>query len=182
MFTEYQIRAAMLAVLTQALTETGVTGYKVMARNPQVIAGGDKIVLLDRLHTRRCGFQGRDYVGRAPNQVFKEREKWIDEVYWQVSVIRKRLTTDTKTTETGDDVAKRLVWWLNSDRGAAQMRGRSDVPMAPVYCKESRMRPYSDNGDIHQYESLFDVRTQVLQTGEFLANEIKAFEAETHPI
>lgn len=182
MFTEYQIRAAMLAVLTQALTETGVSGYKVMARNPQVIAGGDKIVLLDRLHTKRCGFQGRDYIGIAPGEAFREREKWIDEIYWQVSVIRKRLVNDTKQTETGDDVAKKLVWWLNSGRGAEQMRGRTDVPMAPVYCKESRMRPYSDNGDIHQYESLFDVRTQVLQVGLFPVDEIKAVEAETYPI
>lgn len=182
MFKEYQIRAAMLGVLRQALEETLISGYKVVARNPQVMTGGDKLVLLDRIHTRRCGFQGREYVGLLPDQSFKQREVWIDEIYWQVSIIRKRQVSDGVNTETGDDVAKSLVWWLNSSRGAEQMRKREDVPMAPVFCKESRMRPYGDDGDIHQYESSFDFRCQVLQIGEFPVDEIKAVEAETYPI
>lgn len=185
MFTEYQVRAALLKTLELALSEMKVSGFEVKTRNPQVMANADRVVLLDRLYTRRNGFQSREYapsVRGVPSSPLNEVEVWCEEIGWQISVLRRRDVTDDINTFTGNDVAKAIVAWFNSGKGAEAMRNRTDVPMAPIFCRESRVRPYSDNSDIHQMEATADLRTIVLQTLGNEVPDIKAWEAETHPI
>ena len=182
MYTEYQIRAAFLKVIKQALSETHIVGFSVMARNPQVIVGADNVVLVDRLFTQRLGFQSRDYLPRLGSNFLTEREKWIDEITWQISILRKRNLEDNISTVTNNDVSKNLIWWLNSRHGAEAMRTRTDVPMAPVFVKQSNVSPYMDDNEIHQYTASFDVKTQVLQVAGFETPAVDITDIETYPI
>lgn len=180
MFTEYQIRAAFIDTIKEALEDLGIEGWKVQARNAQVITSGNKVILVDRLFTRRVGFQGRQYV--KSETALKEIEEWIEDITWQISVIRKRKVSDDINTVTGLDISKRLIGWLNSGRGADAMRGRSDVPFAPIFCRESSQKRYEDDSDINQYEASFDFRMEVLQILDFDSPVIKALDIETYPI
>lgn len=183
MYTEYQIRAALISVIEHALKETGVEGFPVLARNPQLMTRDDSIVLIDRLNVRRIGFQGRWY---DPNELdesrLNEQMEWIEELAWQISVCRQRQITDSISTQTGDDVVEKLTAWLNSRRGAWHMRHRTDVPMAPVFTSQKRTRTYTDENDVYQQEESFDFRLQVVQTLTLGEHAVNAWEWESHPI
>lgn len=189
MFTEYQIRASFIKALEQALTETGIDineenpqHWEVMARNQPVMTFGDRTVLIDKISLKRQGFQGKAYHWFEELGEFVEQEQWIEEITWQVSVIRKRLETDDIETITADDVAKKLVYWLNSSHGASAMRGRTDVPFAPVFTSATRTNVYEDDSDNHQAEEQFDFRMIVLQTADRKENKLEGIDWETHPI
>lgn len=183
MYTEYQIRAAFISVLEHALQETGVEGFPVLARNPQLMTRDDSIVLIDRLSVKRIGFQGRFYdINELDESRLNERMQWIEEHSWQVSVCRQRQITDTISTQTGDDVVEKLTAWLNSRRGAWHMRHRTDVPMAPVFTSQKRSRTYTDENDVYQQEEQFDFRLQVVQTMTLGEYAVTAWDWETHPI
>ena len=99
-----------------------------------------------------------------------------------MSVLRKRLVNDDGATRTGDDVAKMLVAWLNSSRGAAAMRSIEDCPFAPILAKEIRSRTYSDDSDIAQVEAMFDFRMSVVQTLDTPSADVKGLQVESYPI
>lgn len=203
MFTNYQLRAALIKTLQTALAESKIQGYKVMARNQQVMTNADRVVLVDHLFTRRNGFQGRDVIVRPKEGVVKTahempgkgweidiepdrevigQEQWVETVAWQLSILRKRLVSDDITTITGDDVAKMLCAWLNSAHGAAVMRGNATAPFAPFFAKEVRAKPYSDNSDIHQFEAAVDFHMSVVQTYDLASADVKGFIVNDLPV
>lgn len=203
MFTNYKLRSALIQIVTRALAETGVQGFKVMARNPQVMANADRVVLVDYLFSRRNGFQGREVIVRPtegwvknphflpngdiaididpPREVFGQ-EQWVETVAWQFSILRKRLVSDDISTMTGDDVAKLLVAWFNSAHGAAVMRGNQIAPFAPMFTKEIRAKPYTDDSDIHQFEAAIDFHMSVVQTFDLPSADVKKVEITDVPI
>lgn len=183
MYTEYQTRASLIKTLNLALEESKVTGFKVMARNPQLMAHADRVVLLDRLYVRRIGWQSHEYLRPKPESVLlRKAEVWLEEVAWQISVLRKRQVSDSIDTMTGSDVVNYLVAWFNSHHGAAAMRGRTDVPMAPVLCKQVRLQTYSDDSDIHQVEGAIDLKAIIVQSLADDVPDVKSWEVETYPI
>ena len=183
MYTEYQIRAALISVIETALKETGVEGFTVLARNPQNMTRDDCVVLIDRINAKRIGFQGRwhDW-NEAVESRLNERMQWIEEMTWQISVCRQRQITDTINTQTADDGVEKLTAWLNSRRGAWHMRHRTDVPMAPVFTSQKRTRTYTDENDVYQQEESIDFRLQVVQTLTLGEHAVTAWDWETHPI
>lgn len=191
MFTEYQIRASFIKVLQQALSETGVTGYKVLARNPQVMTWDNDTVLVDKINTRRHGFQATEYwnkVDWVPDEEkfvwrnMRKAEVWIEEITFQISIVHKRGVNDNINTMTGEDVVKRLVMWLNARGSAKKMRNRTDVPFAPVFTSQTRSQTYTDESDIHQVDEQFDFRMIVLQVWDEKIDPVTALDWETHPI
>jgi len=191
MYTEYEIRAALIETLNTGLGVTKNSEYTVLASNAQVMTFGDKLVLVNKISTQRYGFQSRGY---WCDQVYdpitkkwkavklKSAEQWIEEIVWQVSVIRKRMVEDDVGTKTAEDVAKSLVWWLNSDGGAHYMRNRDTLPFAPVFTKNTRSQVYEDDSDNHQVEEQFDFKMMVLQTADVDVKHIEGMEIQTHPI
>lgn len=191
MYSEYEIRASLIAALEQALSETQVPGkWEVMARNQPVMTYGNRVVLVDKISTQRNGFQGRGYhteyeESEKEGKRFKKKtefEQWIEEITWQISVLRKRLPDDDVGTLTADDVAKKLIWWLNSRHGAAEMRGRKDVPFAPVFTSSARTQEYDDDSDNHQAMEQFDFRMMLVQTAGLDTKIIEGFDVKTYPI
>lgn len=194
MFAEYEIKDSLIAALEQALEETGVPtgegGWEVIARNPQVMTYGDKVILVDKVSLKRQGFQStvygkvdvKDKNGKVIGVKHVEREQWIEEIVWQVSAVRKRQVDDDVGTTTADDVLKKLVWWLNSRRGAAAMRGREDVPFAPVFTSATRSNVYEDDSDNKQIEESFDFKMIVLQVADLDSKVVDELDWETHPI
>ena len=202
MFTNLHLRAALIQTIQQALAEIKIGGWKVMARNPQVMANADKVILVDYLFSRRNGFQGRDVIVKPREGVIKTvtetpdgwhinidpkrtvigQEQWVETVAWQISVFRKRLVNDSVDTITGDDVAKSLTAWLNSRHGAKVMRERQTTPFAPIYAKEVRSKPYTDDSDIHQMEAAIDFHMSVVQTFDLQSADVTGLEIHDIPI
>lgn len=202
MFTNLQLRAALIQTIQQALAELHIENWKVMARNPQVMANADRVILVDYLFSRRNGFQGRDVIMKPSQEVIKTvtelpdgwhididpkrtvigQEQWVEIVAWQISVFRKRLVNDNISTILGDDVAKSLAAWLNSRRGAKVMRERQDTPFAPIFAKEIRSKPYTDDSDIHQMEAALDFQMSVVQTLDLASAEVTDVEVHDVPI
>ena len=203
MFTNYQLRAALIQTLNRALAESHISGYKVMARNQQVMVNADKVVLVDHLFTRRNGFQSREVIVKPSEGVVKTahevpgkgwdieiepertvigQEQWVETVAWQFSILRKRLVSDDINTVTGDDIAKMLCAWLNSAHGAAVMRGNETAPFAPIFAKEIRAKPYSDNSDIHQFEAAVDFHMSVVQTYDLASADVTGIRVNDVPI
>ena len=191
MFTEYQIRASFIKTLQQALSETEVSGYKVLARNPQVMTWDNNTVLVDKISAVRHGFQSTEYFNKVDwipeTEKFKwrsmrEAEVWLEEITYQVSIVHKRLVTDNLDTLTGEDVAKRLIMWLNTRKNAAKMRGRTDVPFAPVHVFQLRPQAYTDDSDIHQVDEQFDFKMIVVQFWDKKIDPVTALDWESHPI
>lgn len=194
MFTEYEIKASLIGALEQALAETGIPtgegGWEVMARNQPMMTYGDKVVLVDKVSLKRQGFQSRAYntrdvkdkEGKVIGVKHTEREQWIEEIVWQISTVRKRQTDDDVGTMTADDVLKSLVWWLNSRKGAAAMRGRKDCPFAPVFTSATRSQVYEDDSDNKQVEESFDFKMIVLQVADMDSKIVEELDWETHPI
>ena len=167
MFGEYQVRAALMATLNKAKAELGIDGFTVIARNPQNIARADNVILVDKLNTVRQGFQCRQYdkaQEEGTAQKVKEVMYWQEETTFQLSFCRARLITDNIGTFTSDDCLEKVMAWLDSRHGAQYMRsGKSGVPFAPVFVKNKRSRPYTDESDVHQMEESFDFRILVIQ-------------------
>lgn len=185
MYTEYQIRASVIKVLKQALSETETTGYVVMARNQQKMTNEEDVVLLDKLNTQRIGWQGRDYYTIEKEDESLELhkfEEWIERITFQVSVVHKRKVTDTIDSLTGEDVVKRLQMWLNSAHGASVMREMTPAPFAPFLISQTRSQPYTDESDIHQVDEQFDFGICVPQRWDEKQVDISDWEIETHPI
>ena len=192
MFTNLHLRAALIHTIQQALAETHLENWKVMARNPQVMANADRVILVDYLYSRRNGFQGRDVIVKpregvvktvtelpdgwhidiAPERTVIGQEQWVETVAWQISVFRKRLVNDNISTVIGDDVAKTLEAWLNSRHGAKVMRERKETPFAPIFAKEVRSKTYTDDSDIHQMEGALDFQMSVVQTLDLASADV----------
>ncbi len=183
MYTEYQVRATLITILERALTEMGVEGFTVLARNPPNIVTGKNVVLVDLLFSMRMGFQGRQYDADPSLPAgFKETERWLAETTFQISVIRQATLEDDLLTQTNDDVAASLIAWLDSRRGAATMRRATPVPMAPIYTKRRNLRAYTDDNDVHQHEVTFDLAVQYVQTKTFVADPLSDINGEQHPL
>lgn len=186
MYSEYQIKAAMIKVLEQALSDTEVSGYEVLARNVQTMTHDNDVVLVDKISTRRHGFQSHTYKKCRNNAdgelCFWKSEEWIEEIIFQISVCHKRRVSDTIDSMTGEDVLKRLQMWFNSHHGARSMRERKDVPIAPVHVFQARSQTYNDDSDNHQIDEQFDISVIVLQTWDTKPRTLDGWEVETHPI
>lgn len=180
MFSEYQIRASFIKALKQGLEEMEVPGYTVLARNPPNMTYDTDCVLIDKINMKRQGFQQNAY--EWIDEKLLEKDEWIEEWTWQLSILHRRKVEDTIESMTGEDVGARLMMWLNSSRGARAMRGRTDVPFAPVFTSQLRNRAYQDDSEIYQIECSFDFRMIVLQVHAWDVKEITNWYWTTHPI
>lgn len=185
MFSEYQIRKSFIAVLKQALSDMGVTGYVVIERNQQTMAHAYDCVIIDKTNMRQEGFQshrilkGYDSEG---NKLYLKRQDWIETWTWQISVAHRRSIEDKVDSLTGEDVANRLRVWLDSAEGANVMRTRADVPFAPFQVFDLRLRPYKDDSDISQVEAMFDFKMNVVQFRDTEPTKIEGWDWEVHGI
>ena len=185
MYTEYQIRAALIKVIKQALDEMDVSGYQVVQRHQQTITHEYDCVIVDKINLRQNGFQahrivkGKDSEGK---DIVVKRWEWIETWTWQISVAHRRRVEDTIDTLTGEDVAQRLRVWLDSAEGAWQMRTRKDVPFAPFQTFDLRLRSYKSDSDINQVEATFDFKMNVLQVRDMKPIMIDGFDWEVHGI
>ena len=185
MYSEYQIRAAFIEVIKQALLEMDVSGYTVIARNQQTMTHAYDIVIIDKINMHQEGWQshrilkGYDAEGR---KIIVKRQDWLETWTWQISVAHRRSVNDTVNTLTGEDVANRLRVWLNSSVGADVMRNRKDVPFAPFQTFDLRLRPYKDDSDINQVEATFDFKMNVVQFRDTEPKPIEGWEVEIHGV
>ena len=62
------------------------------------------------------------------------------------------------------------------------MRGREDVPFAPVFTSATRSNVYEDDSDNKQIEESFDFKMIVLQVADLDSKVVDELAWETHPI
>ena len=121
--TDNQIMADVIGVINGWLSVSGQTGWKVaQAFQPRPMGLHDKMILLSHIYTRQVGFQ-KGYDQDLPNtsgggMTFTHIEDWLEEVRLQVSCFCNRKPgSDTITTWTAEDMAKRLVAYFNGTAG-----------------------------------------------------------------
>ena len=174
MRTQNDIFRELCGVLDHAEAEMGISTseWPVLARGQQILTNGDKVVLVDKINTRRRGWQDtRDYVDGSGR--LHSVWEWIEESTYQISCVRKRLNNDTPDTMTADDIAMRLQTWLNTDDAAEYMRERG---LAPLWVSQVTPSTYTDDNDVYQRYTHFDLNVEVVQRWDRVAKQFNAIE------
>ena len=136
----------------------------------------DGVVLMNRLRSRRAGWQANRY---AIGAVGLERvDELIDEQHWQLSVIKKRSNTTTADDALAEDVADNLVTWFNGV-GCEWLRARG---VASLRIDADSVIVYNDNSDLYQKRAVFTVKLQVPKEVKQEQAEMEAVKPRLMPI
>lgn len=124
--TENQIISDIIGVINTWLATSGQTGWKVAQEyQPRPMGLHDKAILLAHIYSRQIGFQKGidcDIPISSGGSVYTHIESWLEEVRVQISCICFRNpASDTASTWTAADMAKRLIAYFNSMNGVNAM-------------------------------------------------------------
>ena len=124
--TENQINADIKSVLENALMYCGIRDWSVMQSNPPQMQGLiDKVVRFLVVSVNRDGWQGNnerveEISGGTSSVIHREKFREIRRV--QIDFFRKRLIVDNELTITADDVARKVLTYLDGSAGIQALR------------------------------------------------------------
>lgn len=161
MMTDNEVFAALCSCLETGRDEMGLSGkWTVLARNAQVMANADRVILVDKIDERQKGFQNTRFETDPEDGRLHEYWEWIEEYRFQVSCVRERKVTDKPVTVTADEVAARLKAWIHSDDGIAVLREKG---LAPLCISGIVPNTYTSENEMYQRYVHFDLAVQVVQ-------------------
>lgn len=174
--TRLEVQTILKSCLEEALGRFGCSRWTVMEFANASFQSADGVVLMNRLRSRRVGWQGHRY--GIQDDVLTRIDELIDEQHWQLSVIKKRSNTTTADDALAEDVADNLVTWFNGvgcdwlrARGVANLRVDADSVIV-----------YNDNSDLYQKRAVFTVKIQVPKEVKQEQAEMAAVKPRLKPI
>ena len=156
--TKYEVIKILRDTLIEGMSMLGMSGWGVMEYGQASFEKADKIILLNNIRNERVGWQAVRYPVAGPQDILHRRDEWIEEQTWQAHVVLKRTTAPVSaSTETAEDVADKLVAWLNG-AGMGLLRNSG---VAPLRIDTNTIFVYNDDSAVYQRRATFSVKVQV---------------------
>lgn len=150
-----EVQEILKGVIEKGLAATGHEGWIAMEFANASFQRANSIVLMNRLRSKRVGWQGRKYEPTVGE--LRRVDEYIDEQHWQLSLIRKRKNDTTHGDELVEDAADDLVAYFNG-YGCDDFR-KHDIGMLRI--DADSVIVYNDNSDLYQKRAVFTVKIQV---------------------
>ena len=106
-----EVQEILKEVIEKGLAATGHDGWIAMEFANASFQRANSIVLMNRLRSKRVGWQGRKYEPTVDE--LRRVDEYIDEQHWQLSLVRKRRNDTTQGDDLVEDAADDLIAYFN---------------------------------------------------------------------
>ena len=150
-----EVQEILKEVIEKGLAATGHDGWIAMEFANASFQRANSIVLMNRLRSKRVGWQGRKYEPTVDE--LRRVDEYIDEQHWQLSLVRKRRNDTTQGDDLVEDAADDLIAYFNG-YGCDDFRKRN---IGMLRIDADSIIVYNDNSDLYQKRAVFTVKIQV---------------------
>ena len=117
---ENQTYADVVGFIKQALQEAGITGFSIVQADQALNLSIDTaVVLVDRFHSRRYGWQGQHYV---KEDSLKRIVDYFQDIHFQIRALKRRKGVQDATVATSNDVIQSIITWFQSQNGIKSLK------------------------------------------------------------
>lgn len=112
---ENQTYADVVGFIKQALQDAGITGFSIVQADQALnLSINTAVVLVDRFHSRRYGWQGQHYVKKDKlNRIVD----YFQDIHFQIRALKRRKGVQDATVATSNDVIQTIITWFQSQIG-----------------------------------------------------------------
>lgn len=172
-----EVQKIIRDVLSAGIEAMSLGEWDIMEFGNASFQRADKIILMNLLRSTRVGWQSTSY--GDIDGVFSRTENICEEQSWQIHTICKRKNDTTLDDILAEDVATKLILWLNGETGMAMLRQRG---VAPLRIDAESILVYNDNSDLYQKRAVFTVKIQVPKEMSFGEIQAEAIKPDVKPI
>lgn len=117
---ENQTYADVVGFIKQALKDAGITGFSIVQADQALnLSINTAVVLVDRFHSRRYGWQGQHYVKKDKlNRIVD----YFQDIHFQIRALKRRKGVQDATVATSNDVIQVIITWFQSQIGIKSLK------------------------------------------------------------
>ncbi len=117
---ENQTYADVVGFIKQALQDAGITGFSIVQADQALnLSINTAVVLVDRFHSRRYGWQGQHYIKKDKlNRIVD----YFQDIHFQIRALKRRKGVQDATVATSNDVIQTIITWFQSQIGIKSLK------------------------------------------------------------
>ena len=170
--TDNQVLADIISFINSFLNNQNITGWKVLQLyQPVKLTTIEPVIYITATNKKRNGWQARYYP--IINRELKIKDKFIQELDVQISAVRSREITDTKTTINAADILEQLKAYMLNINVLQNLRTLGYLIYQPSDIQKQDFINDSDNFDFMPFFNVTFIYDQTLISSQTAISEYK---------